>query len=216
MKNKTVLLTIISCALVLIPMLVGFILWDRLPEQMATSYGLNGEVTGYSSKLFAVVFLPLILIASNILCIVLTVADPRRKNISNAAIGVVLSIMPLSSIFCGVLAYKDALGLNINVARFATAFLGIVFTIVGFILPKCKQNYTVGIKVPWTLHSEENWNKTHAFGGKVWIVGGAIMTILGILGFEKVMVAGILILALLPMVYSYVYYRKNEKDKQDG
>ncbi len=213
MKKKVVLMTIISCLVTLIPMLVGLILWDKLPEEMPTNFGFNGEVTGYSSKFFGVVGLPLILVASNLFCIIFTMADPRRKNISNTVLGVVLTIIPISSIFSCVLLYKDALGFNINVGTLSTAFLGIIFIVVGLILPKCKQNYTVGIKLPWTLHSEKNWDKTHALGGKVWVIGGIILTIFGMLGYEKIVFWGIFVLVAIPVVYSYVYYRKNELKK---
>lgn len=215
MKKKTIILTTISCLVALIPMLIGLILWDKLPDQMATSFGFNGEINGYSSKFFAVVGLPLILVSANILCIVIAMADPRRKNISDSVLAIILAIIPLCSIFAGALMYQEYLGYNISVSNFAPTFLGLLFVVIGLILPKCKQNYTVGIKVPWTLHSEDNWNKTHAFGGKLWVIGGAIMTVLGLLGFETTVFVGVFALAIAPMVYSYVYYRKNERRKEN-
>ena len=35
-------------------------------------------------------------------------------------------------------------------------FCGLLFIVVGNYLPKCRQSYTIGIKLPWTLASEEN------------------------------------------------------------
>lgn len=211
MKKKTVLYTIISCLVTLIPMFAGLFIWDRLPEQMATSYGFDGEINGYNSKFFAVIGFPIILVIADLICIIATSQDPRRKNISDKALALVLSIIPVCSLFCGTLMYQDALGYSLPVGIFASVFLGIAFFAVGLLLPKCKQNYTVGIRLPWTLHSEENWNKTHLYGRKVWTVGGVVITIAGLLGFEVIVVTGIFVLALLPTVYSYIYYRKYEK-----
>ena len=101
----------------------------------------------------------------------------------------------------------------IGVDTFASVFVGIVFASIGFILPKCRQNYTIGIRLPWTLSSEKNWEKTHSFGGRLWVWGGIIMAILGILGFGIALIFGMLVLAIVPMIYSYVYYRKYEMNK---
>ena len=73
---------VISSIITLLPMFFGFLVWNRLPENIATSFGWNGEVTGYNSKIFAVVGLPAILTFVNLICIIATSADPRRKNIS--------------------------------------------------------------------------------------------------------------------------------------
>jgi len=48
-------------------------------------------------------------------------------------------------------------------------------------MPKLKQNYTIGIKVPWTLNSEENWNMTHRMAGKLYVVAGVISIIIALL-----------------------------------
>ena len=48
-------------------------------------------------------------------------------------------------------------------------------------MPKLKQNYTIGIKVPWTLNSEETWNMTHRMAGKVYVVAGVISIIIALL-----------------------------------
>lgn len=211
MKKKIALFTIISCLVSLIPMFVGLILWDKLPEQMATSFGFDGTVNGYSSRLFAVVGLPMILVCVNVFFIIATMADPRRKNISDMVLALVLSIIPACSLFGGVIMYQEHLGYSISAQILAPLFLGIMFVVLGSILPKCKQNYTVGIKLPWTLNSEKNWDKTHAFGGRVWTIGGIVMIVLGLLGFEIAAFATIFILVLIPTVYSYVYYRRYER-----
>ena len=94
------------------------------------------------------------------------------------------------------------------------AAIGLMFVAIGNYLPKCRQNYTIGIKVPWTFASEENWNATHRFGGRVWMAGGVVLMLCALLpaGWNAgVMVAGIVILAIAPILYSYLYYRRQVK-----
>ena len=207
-KNK--LKIIISSVITLFPMLFGFIVWDRLPENIATSFGWNGEITGYSSKMFAVVGLPAILTIVNLICIIATNADPRRKNISNKMFTAVISIVPVCSLLCGACIYGNALGYKVSVESIMPVFVGILFFVLGFILPKCKQNYTIGIKLPWTLHDEENWNKTHKLAGKLWICGGIIMIVSGLFNLTFLFMAIIFALVIIPTVYSFLIY-KNKK-----
>ncbi len=207
-KNK--LKIIISSVITLLPMIFGFLVWDRLPENVATSFGWNGEITGYSSKMFAVVGLPAILTLVNLICIIATSADPRRKNINNKVFSIVLSIVPVCSLLCGICIYANALGYKISVESIMPVFMGVLFLVLGFILPKCKQNYTIGIKLPWTLHDEKNWDKTHKLAGKLWIYGGIIMVVSGLFNLTFLFMAIIFALVIIPTVYSYLIY-KNKK-----
>ena len=204
-QNKHKIL--ISSIITLFPMIFGLFVWNKLPENIATSFGWNGEVTGYSGKMFAVVGLPMMLTFVNLICIIATSADPRRKNISNKMFSVVISIVPDCSVLCGICIYANALGYEISVESIMPVFVGILFLVLGFILPKCKQNYTIGIKLPWTLHDEENWDKTHKLAGNSWVVGGIAMIIAGLLNLTIVFMIIIFALAIIPTVYSYLLYR---------
>ena len=210
MIKKSKLKIIISSVITLLPMIFGFLVWDRLPENVATSFGWNGEITGYSSKMFAVVGLPAILTFVNLICIIATSADPRRKNINNKVFSIVLSIVPVCSLLCGICIYANALGYKISVESIMPVFMGVLFLVLGFILPKCKQNYTIGIKLPWTLHDEKNWDKTHKLAGKLWICGGIIMIVSGLFNLTFIFVTIIFALVIIPTVYSYLLYRKQK------
>ena len=85
---------------------------------------------------------------------------------------------------------------------------GLMFIIVGNYLPKCKQNYTIGIKIPWTLNSEENWNKTHRFAGWLWTICGILIMLTGFLGSFWVFLPIALLMVIVPVVYSYILHRK--------
>ena len=87
-------------------------------------------------------------------------------------------------------------------------FLGLLFAIIGNYLPKCKQNYTIGIKIPWTLHSEENWNRTHRFAGRIWVAGGLIIMLTGFYGSFVIFFSVTLLIALVPILYSFLLHRK--------
>jgi len=99
----------------------------------------------------------------------------------------------------------------VNVNVMANLVVGVIFVFTGNYLPKCRQNYTIGIKLPWTLSDEENWDKTHRFAGKIWMLCGVLEIIVGFLPiarFEIVTIALILLATIPIAVYSYLLYRK--------
>ena len=79
---------------------------------------------------------------------------------------------------------------------------------MGNYLPKCQQNYTIGIKIPWTLNSEENWNRTHRFAGRLWVVCGLALMLTGFFGGFWIFFAVVLLMVLAPLAYSYALHRK--------
>lgn len=212
-KNKSYI--ILTGIITLLPMILGILLWNQLPETMATHFGIDGEANGWSSRIFAVFGLPLFLLAVHFLCAVVTTFDPRRRNISEKMFHLILWICPACSLFCGVGIYAYALGLNLNLAMIAELFVGLLFIIIGNYLPKCRQNYTIGIRLPWTLADEENWNRTHRLAGFIWVPCGIIFIINTFLRIATAYVFFILlgVMVLVPAIYSFVYYQKHKKNE---
>ena len=126
--------------------------------------------------------------------------------------GVVFWIAPAISLFGIGSTYASALGQTLPIDRLALLLLGIVFAIVGNYLPKCRQNYTIGIKLPWTLDDTENWNKTHRLAGFLWVIGGIVFLIGAFLpGGAVLTLVTALVMVLVPTGYSYMLYRKKQK-----
>ena len=206
--KKTLILTAI---LILLPMLIGFIFWDKLPDQLATHFGSNGEPDGWSSKTFAVIGLPVLLVAVHLACFFITFADPKKQRIDPKLFKLILWLCPVISWFgCGS-TYAYALNMELNTTNIAMVLLGVLFIVIGNYLPKARQNYTVGIKLPWTLDDEENWNRTHRLAGKLWMVCGLLFVIVSFFGLGTSWIAMLLaaIMILVPTGYSFLYYLKN-------
>jgi uncharacterized membrane protein len=91
--------------------------------------------------------------------------------------------------------------------------IGLLFTVIGLLLPKIENNYFVGIKVPWTLADPENWNATHKFAGTLWVIGGLLIFAISFIAPKTtfpISLAIILIMSFVPMIYSYLLYRKKK------
>lgn len=208
-QNKWKIL--ISTLVILIPMLVGCLLWKQLPDTITTHFGADNAPDGFSSKAFTVFGIPSIMAALHLFCIVMTSADPKQKNIGKKPLGFVFWIIPTISLLVFSLIYANAMGAEVNVGFIILLFMGVFFILIGNLLPKAKQNYSFGLKLPWALNDSENWNRTHRFAGWCTVLSG-VVTLLTAYWHNPWIFFGVLLFAVLaPVVYSYVIYKRKEK-----
>lgn len=211
MIRKHKVAVIVSSLAILFPILVEMLFWKLLPEAVSGSWGKAGQLGGFSLTPSSVFYRCFSLLGAHWLCIFITANDPGNQGRNWKPISLVLWIMPILSNLCCAIGLALAMGVRVSVSGIMVAAIGLMFIAIGNYLPKCRQNYTIGIKVPWTYASEENWNATHRFGGRVWVVGGVVVFLSAFLpaGWNAgVMVIGVIILAVIPILYSYLYYRK--------
>lgn len=212
MIKKNLSKLIITSLVILIPILIGLILWDKLPDQVPVHWNINGDVDGFATKAQAVFLMPLVLVAFQWICVLGTLLDPKKQNINDKMVTLVLWIIPIISLLCNSMVYATALGHKVNVEIIMPLFMGALFVVIGNYLPKCKQSYTVGIKLPWTLDNEENWNKTHRLAGFLWVIGGVIIMATAFLGAFWLFFVVLIPMVIIPFVYSYLLYKKNKTE----
>lgn len=208
---------IISSIFVLLPMIFGVIFWDKLPDTLTTHWGADGEADGWSSKAFAVFGLPLILFVFHWICVLATAFDKSNKNQNDKVFSIVLWILPILSFFSNGAVYLTAFGIEPDFLTLMPVLLGFVFMLIGNYMPKCKQNHTIGIKIKWTLANEENWNYTHRLAGKVYFFGGILVMLCALLPLKLIPLLVVVMLALVfvPVIASYIYYKKQVKNGVD-
>ena len=214
--NKHKWTMLITSVVILLPILGGVLLWDKLPETVPFHWGINGEVDGWVSKPQAVFLMPLILLGFQWLCFFVTRLDPKQKNKSPKLMALVLWIIPVMNLLLNVMVYLTALEHNVDVSVVLSLFFGVLFVLMGNLMPKCEPSYTVGIKLPWTLNDEQNWRATHRVAGWVWLVGGLLMIPCALLPATvcfAVMMGLLVVMCAIPTVYSYQYYKKHKEDE---
>lgn len=208
-KNKWQLL--LSSLIILLPVMAGFLLWKVLPEQVVVHWGIDGKADNWMTKGLAIFVTPLILLAIQWICVILTALDAKNKEQSSKVMNAVLWIIPITSLVTSGITYSVALGMDVNIDIAVRILLGIMFLVLGNYMPKCKQNHTIGVRVIWALHNEENWNKTHRFAGRLWVAGGVVLLATLFIPLEICVIGFIpfiIILSFAPMIYSYMYYKK--------
>ena len=205
MKKINLKLLFLTSILTLLPILIGVILWQDLPASLPSHFGLDGQADGFSSKLEVVFLIPLVMLGLHFFAVVVTSLDPKASHVSPKMKTLVYWLVPFISGLVQLSIYGAALGIIANSTRIGLVMVGIVFLVVGNYLPKTKQNYTVGIRLPWTLDNEENWNKTHRLAGRLWVLGGLIILVNGFLSWAVfyVFFGVLLVMVLVPIFYSY-------------
>ena len=210
MKMNKKLLALTSIV-ILLPMIWGLIIWPQLPNQIPIHFNVAGQANNFQSKPLAVFGLPVFLLLVHLFVIFMIGRDPKNRTMNEKMIKVIYWLIPIVSLSVFYLIYSKALGSTTNPSIFVSALLGLIFVMMVNYMPKLKVNHTVGIRLPWTLQSEDNWHKTHRLAGKLWVVGGLILLLESGLQFAAPYVMGIVILAivLIPILYSYQLSRKN-------
>lgn len=205
-KNRWKLL--ISSLIILLPAVFGLLFWNELPMEMTTHWGLDGQADGVSSRVFSVLGMPALILFIHWVCVFFTAKDPGNREQNQKVFSLVIWITPLISLLTSGVIYASAFGWEFSSHLFLPLLMGAVFAIIGNYLPKCRQNYTIGLKLPWTLNSEANWNQTHRFGGRVWLAGGLLMILAGLLGSLWAMIVLLVVMIAAPILYSLKLHLK--------
>lgn len=215
MSTRTTL--VISLVLIVTAILAGLLIWDRMPEQMASHWNVEDQVDGYMPKFWGLFLMPLVTLGMLALFLVIPSIDPLKANIAQFREAFNLFIV----LIIGFMLYVHGLTLawslgyqNFKMSAAMLPFMGILFVAVGFMLRKAKRNYFIGIRTPWTLSSDSVWDETHRLGAILFMVSGVLAVIGGLFGG---MIAFWLLFVpligstLFLLVYSYVLYRRETK-----
>lgn len=202
----------IAIVILLIPYILGAIYYNKLPDTLPTHFDVSGTPDDFSSKAYALFGLPTIMLGVTILTYVFTNLDPKRKNQNEKIMSITYIFLALLTVVISVITVFYGLGKEINVTTIISVLISLLILLIGNYLPKTKRNYTVGIKVPWTLESDYVWNKTHQLAGKLWVIAGIIGIITSFIN-PNIMFVAIMIVTIIPIIYSYQIYKNQQKNR---
>lgn len=190
----------------------GFLVLPILPDIMPVHWNLIGQVDGWMPKTQVVWFWPLLIAALWILFQLLPKFDPKKDKY--ALFQPEWEIMQTGLIgffaYLQLITFYIALHPAVSLLPLMFIGLGALFILMGNYMSKIRQNYFIGIRLPWTLADEENWNKTHRYASWCFVMAG-ILTLIeayAIWYAPAVIFGSILLAVLLPCVYSFLLFKK--------
>ncbi|SJZ83103.1 SdpI family protein [Selenihalanaerobacter shriftii] len=202
---------IYSLVILLIGILAVIWSYPELPAKLPIHWNLHGEVDNYMNKPLGAFIGLIIGSAIYIGFYVLASIDPLKENYQrfNKIYKLIRDIMITFFVVINSIPVLVALGYIKNVNKAIFILISLLMIIFGNYTPTFKRNWSLGIKTPWTLASEEVWNRTHRFGGKLFMIAGVI-SLIGILLTSNAyyLSISVVIAAIGSVVYSYWSYKK--------
>ena len=206
----------------LVPLVYLLSIWQGLPEEMAMHFDLKGNPDRYGNKSELLIMAAALSAMSILIYFVLSniyKIDPKKYAADNKdrlhRMGFAIAIF-IVALTCFII-YSTSKGNMRMSMRYIFAGIGLLLCLIGNYMHTIKPNYFAGLRLPWTLNNEDNWRKTHLLAGKLWFIGGLVIAILCLLvpGTAAIVLFFIatIVLILVPVVYSYRLYKKNDQDK---
>lgn len=195
---------------------LSFWAYPLLPDMVVSHWDFSGQANGWSSREFHVLLFPALLFGMYLMFNLMPKFDPRSERYQEFS-GVYLimrNFIMLILLVVFAAATLSNLGYAINIGATVSGAVGLLMIVLGNYFGKLKRNYFVGIKTPWTLSSENVWNKTHRLGSRVFIIWGIGLVLAPWLAptIAFIILFGGLITILIGLtLYSYLEYRKEKK-----
>lgn len=202
--------------LIALPFGYALYLYPTLAERIPIHFNIKGEVDGWGSK-ESIFLMPFIMGFTSLFVFFIFAnikkLDPKRyadadpANYLALGLGVVMFLSLLSLFILYSIVHQ-----NLRGGTGIFVLVGIAFLAFGLYMPKVKQNYFVGLRLPWTLEDESNWNATHRFAGRLWTIGGFLMAASALMfegGIQLVIFFLVVaIIVFVPIVFSYRFFKK--------
>ncbi len=201
--------SIIVLVLIVLALLAGALLWNQLPDQMASHWNANDQVDGTMPRFWGVSLMPLITLGMFALFLILPAIDPLKANIAKfrGSFNLFIVLIVLFMLYIHALTLIWSLGYqNFRMSAAMLPFLGVLFIFIGYMLRQAKRNFFIGIRTPWTLSSDSVWDRTHQLGSVLFMISGAFAFIGGVTAFLLIFIP-LIGSTLFLVVYSYLLYR---------
>ncbi len=203
MKKMLTKTDIFAAVLTLCSVIPGFVMYNKLPDRVATHFNMSNEPDSYMPKLAAIVVIPVFLAIIEIICCLITNTDERAKN-NGKAYTIVRFIIPVLAFVIEGMIILYTLEKLTNIGAVAGLLISAFLIVIGNYMPKTRQNSFIGIKTPRTLSDERIWDKTHRFAGFVWTIGGIVLLPISLLAMYIPALVLMTVIIMIPVVYSFV------------
>lgn len=201
--------------LVVASIVLSFYFYAHFPERAVTHWGFSGQPDGWSSKAGAAFGTMAVMPGMYLLFLLLPLIDPKKERYAEFAKVFHLFKNVLLTFFFVIYLVSGLynIGYPMKIEFWVPWLTGLLMIFIGNYLGKIKRNWFMGIRTPWTLSSENVWNKTHRVGGWTFILYGICIIIspnLSVTGGTIVFMIGTAAIIFGTIVYSYIVFRQEK------
>jgi immunity protein, SdpI family len=190
--------------------------YDDLADRVPIHWNIQGEADGFvpkSDAFLAFYLMPTVMAGFLVLTLALPWLSPKHFEVdrSRSLYGFVMLLAVALLGFLHAVMLGSALDPHLPHGRLLVGGLCLFFALMGAVLSKVPRNFYIGVRTPWTLASEEVWQHTHRLAGWLFVAGGLIGLVAALISLPLwVAFAGIMVAALVPVLYSLVFYKMLE------
>jgi uncharacterized membrane protein len=211
---------IVSLFLVAAMFILAAAAWNSMPGSIPVHFGLNGQPDRYGGKFEGLLSMPLTATGLYLLFFFLPRIDPHGERYARFAGAYTVIRTAVIALLAAVQVaiILQARGVAIDVSTIVTLAMGLLFVVLGNYMGKIRPNWFVGIRTPWTLSSEESWNKTHRLGGKMLVTLGLLIAASSLLQKPWILLAGVgllLVITVILSVYSYLIWKNDPSARKN-
>ena len=182
-----------------------------LPETVPTHWNVQGQVDQYGSKWISLALLPGMVLFTVLLTLTLPILSPKNYELNRSGKAYCEIMLAVSGLMGAlhVIILAGTANSHIDIGRWIFSGIFVFFAVVGNLMGKIKRNFYMGVRTPWTLADERVWTETHRVAAHQWFIGGIIGAVLVLVGVPTgIMIGFMLIVSLLPVVMSFVIYKR--------
>lgn len=200
---------------------IGIYYYPHLPTLVPSHWNAAGVIDGYVNQFWGAFLMPVIITILALLFMVLPIFDPKKENYQHFQKEydqIVITLMLFFSVFYGFTLSWSLNSDRFEINRVLPIAMGLLFVILGTILPKIHQNWFVGIRTPWALENVTVWNDTQKFGGRAFQIAG-ILCLIGAFFHGLLIwfiVVPVLVAAVASVVYSYARFKQLETSQTNN
>jgi uncharacterized membrane protein len=202
--------------IVLMPFVYLAFIWNTLPAKVPTHWNYKGEIDHWGDKFSLIGLLFMLPVFTYALMLFVPKIDPKKR-ISLMG-GKFYQLKFFLVLFMSILALFIIFitkNQSFSSPNLIYVIVGVLLIVFGNYFKVIQPNYFIGIRTPWTLENNEVWKVTHVFSGKLWFIGGLVIVLGGLIfensSFSIAFISLVIVLAIVPMLYSYIKFKEIEK-----
>ncbi len=202
--------------IVLVPFVYLAVIWNNLPEKVPVHWNYNGQIDRWGEKYTLIIIVFLFTIFLYVLMLIIPKIDPKKRlEVMGGKFYQLKFILLLFFSGLALIIVNISKNESLSNPGLINTLIGFLFIVLGNYFKVIQPNYFIGIRTPWTLENKEVWKSTHAFSGKLWMLGGVIIVLSGLLLSNKLLkyslISVMAIIVIVPILFSYFKFKQIKK-----
>jgi uncharacterized membrane protein len=168
--------------------------YGRLPESIPTHWNIQGKPDAYGPRA-TVWVMPVLSIPLAVLFLGLAfgIGKTDKERFGLAFMGAATQAF---FVVMQVMIVANSLGYRLDMSRGVGGAIGLLFAAIGSVMKDLPRNHLAGIRLPWTMASDEAWQVAHRRSSRYITAGGLLGAVLSV-AFGGLLGVGVSVAAML-------------------